>query len=47
MCGIAGIVGTGAGSLRSRSEAMGTTLARRGPDAHATLHFTNDACGGS
>ena len=41
MCGIAGIVGTGAGSLRSRSEAMGATLARRGPDAHATLPFTN------
>lgn len=41
MCGIAGIVGTGAGSLRSRAEAMGATLARRGPDAHATLPFTN------
>lgn len=41
MCGIAGIVGPGAGSLRSHAEAMGATLARRGPDAHATLPFAN------
>lgn len=47
MCGIAGVVGTGAGTLADRVHTMITALEHRGPDDHGVVAFDDAVLGNS